>query len=44
MKFDLILSCGIGRSASGFLSYFMFLNPEISVWNGTGLEALSAHV
>ncbi len=44
MKYDLILSCGIGKCASGFLSYFMFLNSKISVWNGPGMGELYQHV
>lgn len=40
----LILGCGIGRCGAGFLSYFMFLNPEIAVWDGPGMGELFSHV
>jgi len=40
MKDKLILGCGIGRCGTSFLSYFMFLNPRIAVWDGPGMGEL----
>jgi len=40
----LILGCGIGRCGTGFLSYFMFLNPKVAVWDGPGMGELFSHV
>jgi len=39
----LILGCGIGRCGTGWLSFFMFLNPEIAVWDGPGMGQLFQH-
>lgn len=44
MKYDLILGCGIGRCGTGFMSYFMFLNSRIAVWDGPGMGELADHV
>lgn len=44
MKHRLILGCGIGRCGTNFLSYFMFLNHNIAVWNGPGMGELAGYV
>lgn len=44
MKHDLILGCGIGRCGHGWLSFFMFLNPGIAVWDGPGMGEMHTHV
>ena len=43
MKHDLILGCGIGRCGTGWLSFFMFLNPKIAVWDGPGMGEMFDH-
>jgi len=40
----LIMGCGVGRCGTGFLSFFMFLNPKIAVWDGPGMGEMVSHV
>lgn len=44
MKHDLILGCGIGRCGTGWLSFFMFLNPKFAVWDGPGMGEMFNHM
>lgn len=40
----LILLTGIGRCGTGWLTFFMFLNSKIAVWDGPGMGELSTYV